>query len=330
MKKLKLDYKKYVSWIILLALVVLFSIASDRFSTIGNAITVLRQVSINGIMAVGLSFILISGGIDLSLGPMLGFTGTLTAMLIVGRDWPLPIACITAIAATALFGVFNGVSIMFTNMPPLISTLGMSYVIKGVAYLLNGGMPVYNLPKAMQFIGQGYLGPIPIPVILFVIIAVIGSFVLNKTTYGRSVYAMGSNGEAARLAGINIKKIQVAVYSVAGLLAGFSGIIMMSRLNAGQPGTGNDTSMDIIIASVLGGVSISGGEGSIIGLIGGLLTMGVLSNGMTILGLNNYYQLVMKGVVLVLAVAVDYYARTKMAKKRHKSFTVRRNQGEKK
>ena len=299
-----------------MALVTLFSIASNRFSTIDNAITILRQVSINGIMAVGLCFVLISGGIDLSLGPMLGFTGTLTAMLIVKQGWPLLPACITGIAVTSLFGIFNGASIMFTRMPALISTLGMSYVIKGAAYLLNGGIPVYNLPKTMQFIGQGYLGPIPIPVILFIIISIIGSFVLDKTTYGRSVYAMGSNCEAARLAGINIKKIQVAVYSVAGLLSGFSGIIMMSRLNAGQPGTGNDTSMDIIIASVLGGVSISGGEGSIIGLIGGLLTMGVLSNGMTILGLNNYYQLVMKGAVLVLAVAVDYYTRTRMAEKK--------------
>ena len=311
-----IDAKKFVSWIILLVVALIFSILSPRFRTWGNAITILRQVSINGIMAVGLAFVLIAGGIDLSMGNMLGFTGTLTAMLIVENNVPIFVACIIGILAATGFGLVNGVSITYTNMPPLISTLGMSYVIQASAYLIHGGMPVYSLPEEMQTIGQGYVGPIPIPVIIFVVISIIGAFILGKTTYGRSVFAIGSNKEAARLAGLNIKRIQIMVYTVAGFLSGLGGIIMMSRLNAGQPGTGSDTSMDLIIGCVLGGVSASGGEGSIIGMIGGILVMGVLSNGMTVLGLNEYYQLLMKGAVLVLAVGFDYYTRTRKEEKK--------------
>ena len=323
--KKKVDVKKYVSWIILIVLFGFFSITSERFRTISNMITVLRQVSINGILAVGLVYVLIAGGIDLSLGPMLGFTGTLAAMLMVENGVPIALSCIIAIVITTLFGLFNGVSITLTNMPPLISTLGMSYVIKAAAYLIHGGMPVYSLPKEMQTLGQGYVGPIPIPVIIFVAIALVGSFVLRRTSYGRYVYATGSNTEAARLSGINVKKIRIAGYTVAGFLAGVGGVIMMSRLNAGQPGTGQDTSMDIIIGCVLGGVSASGGEGSIIGMVGGVLVMGMLSNGMTILGLNEYYQLLMKGAVLILAVGVDYYARTRNAEK--KAHIIRTGKG---
>ena len=314
--KSKIDLKKYVSWIILFVLVLVFSISSPRFRTFNNAITILRQVSINGIMAVGLIFVLISGGIDLSMGNMLGFTGTLAAMLMAEKGVPIFLACMIGILAATAFGLFNGVSITITNMPPLISTLGMSYVIKATAYLIHGGMPVYGVPKEMQKIGQGYVGQIPIPVIIFIVIAIIGAFVLEKTSYGRSIFAIGSNKEAARLAGLSIKKLQILVYTVAGFLSGLGGIIMMSRLNAGQPGTGSDTSMDLIIGCVLGGVSASGGEGSTIGMIGGVLVMGVLSNGMTILGLNEYYQLLMKGSVLIIAVGIDYYARTRKAEKK--------------
>ena len=315
MKRMKIDAKKYVSWIILAVLVCFFSAFSPRFRQISNAITILRQVSINGILAVGLVYILISGGIDLSLGPMLGFTGTLAAMLMVEQQVPIFAACLIGILAATLFGLFNGISITATNMPPLISTLGMSYVIKAAAYLIHGGMPVYSLPKKMQVLGQGYVGSIPIPVIVFVVIALFGDFILKRTSYGRGVFAVGSNQEASRLCGLNVKRIQIAVYTVAGFLAGLGGIIMMSRLNAGQPGTGADTSMDIIIGCVLGGVSASGGEGSIAGMVGGVLVMGVLSNGMTILGLNEYYQLLMKGAVLVMSVGFDYYVRTKKAEK---------------
>lgn len=317
----KIDYKKYVSWICLLAIVLLFSVLSSRFATFENAKTILRQVSINGILAIGLSFVMISGGIDLSVGPLIGMTATLAGMLMVDHGLPVFLSCAIAIAVATLFGLFNGVSITLTKMPPLISTLGMSYVVQGCAYLIHGGLPVRGLPKSMQFIGQGYIGSIPVPIIIFAVIALIGSFVLNKTTYGRSIYAMGSNYEASRLAGINVRKIQIAVYTVAGLLAGLGGVIMLSRMNAGQPGTGKDTSLDIVVGCILGGVSATGGEGSVIGLIGGVLMIGTLSNGMTILGLNEYYQLLMKGAVLVAAVGIDYYARTKRAEK--KSHIIR-------
>lgn len=312
----KIDYKKYVSWICLFTIVLLISILSSRFRTFENAKTILRQVSINGILAVGLSFVMISGGIDLSVGPLIGLTATLAGMLMVDYGVPVFPSCLIAIAVATLFGLFNGVSITITKMPPLISTLGMSYVVQGCAYLIHGGLPVRGLPESMQFIGQGYLGPIPVPIVIFVVIAIAGSFILNKTTYGRSIYAMGSNYEASRLAGINVRKIQITVYTVAGLLAGLGGVIMLSRMNAGQPGTGKDTSLDIVVGCILGGVSATGGEGSIIGLIGGVLMIGVLSNGMTILGLNEYYQLLMKGAVLVAAVGFDYYARTKRAEKK--------------
>ena len=326
--KAKVDIKKYVSWIILLVLVLFFSILSPRFRQLSNAITIFRQVSINGVMAVGLAYVLISGGIDLSLGNMLGLTGTLAAMLMVEKNVSIVLACVIAIVAATLFGLLNGAVITLTNMPPLISTLGMSYVIKAMAYLIHGGMPVYGLPAEMQTIGQGYVGAIPIPVIIFVISALIGAFVLKRTSYGRGVFAIGSNAESARLSGLNVKRIQVTVYTIAGFLSGLGGIIMMSRLNAGQPGTGTDTSMDIIIGCVLGGVSASGGEGSIVGMVGGVLVMGVLSNGMTILGLNEYYQLLMKGFVLVVAVGIDYYTRTrKAAKKSHITRSEKKGEG---
>lgn len=319
--KVKIDIKKYVSWMILAALVLFFSIASKRFCQLNNFITILRQVSINGVLAVGLVYVLIAGGIDLSQGVMLGFSGTLAAMLMVDYGMPIVLSCVIAVVATTGFGLLNGLAITATNMPALISTLGMSYVIKASAYLIHGGLPIYGVPKAMQTIGQGYVGPIPIPVIIFLIIAMVGSFVLKRTSYGRAVFAIGSNPEASRLSGISVKKNLIAVYTIAGFLGGFGGVIMMSRLNAGQPGTGADTSMDIIIGCVLGGVSASGGEGSIIGMVGGILVMGVLSNGMTILGLNEYYQLLMKGLVLIIAVGIDYYSRTRKAEK--KSHIIR-------
>lgn len=314
MKKLtlkKMDTRLYAAWFIVLALVIIFSLIEPQFRSFDNMMTILRQVSIVGIMALGMSFILITANIDLSIGSLVAFTGTLTALLIVNVGIPIWIAIALGLVAAGAIGAISGFILTLTNIPSLILSLGMMMVVRGAAYLLSGGVPVYGLPAEIAFIGQGFIGPVPVPAVILVVLAVASAFVLNKTFFGRYIYAVGANAEAARLSGINVQLIQRSVFVIGGVIVGIAGIVMMSRVNSGQPSAATSLELDVLIACVIGGISARGGEGRIMGLIGGVLAMGILSNGMAVMGLSDYHQMLMKGAVLIVAVGLDYYLRTR-------------------
>lgn len=309
--------KENVVWLMLIVLIGMFAIATPMFFTTGNLITVLRQISNTGILAIAMSFVVIGGGIDLSIGNMMGVVGMVTALLLTETNLPVVLSCILGVLLAGGLGLINGLLVTYTKMPPLIMTLGMSYVCLGCAFLTTGGFPVYGLPESIKILGQGYVfGSIPVCVLILIAVIVIGALVLNKTNYGRYIYAIGSNEEAARLSGINEKFMRVSTYVISGMLAGLSGLLMMSRVNSGQAKNGNGMEMDALIACVVGGVSVAGGEGKASGIIGGMLVMGVLANGMAVMGMSDYTQTLVKGLVLIVVVAVDSFSRIHSAGKK--------------
>lgn len=305
----KINLKNYVSWVIALALVIVFSILSPQFRTYNNFIIVLKQIAINGIMSVGLALVLISGGIDLSMGAQLGLAGMVCSLLMVKAGAPFWLALIATILVGMLVGLINGTSICFTGMPALIATLGMQYVINGAAFLINDGYTVYGLPDAAKVLGQGTLFTIPVSTFVMIGVIIAGWFFLNKTIFGRYFFAVGSNREATRLSGINTTLVQISAYVLEGGLTAVAGVVLMSRINSGVANAGSSFGMDVIIACVIGGISAAGGEGRIFGMLGGILAMGILSNGMTVVGLTEYWQLLCKGVVLMVAIGIDSYNR---------------------
>lgn len=310
MQTKKLNLKEYAVWIMLVVLIAVFSLAVPNFATTGNMVTILRQVANIGILSVGMTFVLISGGIDLSIGNQMGLVGVISAMLMVEYSVSPVLACLAGLVVGVIVGLINGLLITYTQMPPLIMTLGMSYAARGLAYIITGGYPVYGLPESMKWMGQGYLfGVIPVCVLVMVIVIAIGAFIMNKTYIGRQFYAIGSNEEAARLSGLRVQRIRVLGYVIAGFLAALSGIVLMSRVNSGQPMNGNGMEMDALIACVVGGISVTGGEGKATGMIGGMLVMGILANGMAVAGMSEYLQMLVKGAVLVAVVAIDCFSR---------------------
>lgn len=309
--RMQLNIRDQAVWIMLIVITLVFSFTVENFATVGNFITILRQVAIIGILAMGMSFVLIAGGIDLSVGSILALVGMVTAICMTTFQLPIELAFIIGLALGVFIGAVNGVMVTITNMSPLIMTLGMSYVARGLAYMTNNGYPVYDLPPAIKVIGQGYIfGTIPVAVVIMAVIIGLGAFVFNKTHLGRQIYALGGNSEAARLSGIAINRVRILAYMISGGLAAIAGIVMMSRVNSGQPLAGNGLEMDALIACVVGGISVQGGAGKAAGVIGGMFVMGVLANGMAIAGLSDYQQMVVKGAVLILVVAVDSYSRT--------------------
>ncbi|MDD3337561.1 MAG: ABC transporter permease [Lachnospiraceae bacterium] len=308
---MKAKLKKNVVWLMLIALIIIFSMETPYFFTQGNLITILRQVSNTGIITVGMSLVVIGGGIDLSVGTQMGLNGMVTALLLTTSGLPVVICCLIGILLSAFIGFINGTIITFTKMPPLIATLGMSYICKGFAYLITGGFPVYGLPEQIKVLGQGYIGGVfPVCVLILIIVIACGAFVLNKTHFGRQAYAIGSNEEAARLTGVNVNRVRISLYTISGMLAGLSGVVLMSRTNSGQATSGTGSEMDALIACVVGGISVVGGEGNATGIIGGMLVMGVLANGMAVMGMSEYSQTLVKGLVLVAVVALDSFTKT--------------------
>jgi len=296
--------------IALIILVIFFSFTSNYFFTPVNIFNILRQVSFVGICAVGMTFIMLTAGIDLSVGSIIAVSAVLTASLMTWGISPL-LASIISLFVGTIIGLFNGFIINVVGIPPLITTLGMMTTLRGVAYLITGGLPVYGFPESFTILGQGYVWIIPIPVIIMIIVFLVGYITLEKTIFGRHVYGVGGNEEAARLSGVSVKKIVYLVYSIGGFLASLTGIVLLSRVNSGQPRAATGYELDIITAVVLGGISITGGVGSIIGVIAGVLIMGVLINGMILLNVNEYFQWVVKGLVLLGAVGFDKYTKNR-------------------
>ena len=303
--KVRQILNKYGIVFILLTLVIIFSLGNSTFFSISNFINIIRQITILSIITIGMSFVLISGGIDLSVGAQLAFIGVLTATIFTNTQVPPLLACVIGVVVATIVGIVNGLFISFTKVPPIIATLAMQQILTGFAYLISSGKPIYGLEESVQLIGQGYVGIIPIPVIIMVICIIIGIFILNKTYVGRSFYVLGNNEEVGRLSGIRTKKSKTIAYGLCGMLSGVAAIIMMSRINSGSPVVGKGFEMDVLTAAVLGGVSITGGEGKLSGAIIGALIIGVLSNGLIIMNIGEYYQMVIKGLVLAFAVAFD-------------------------
>ena len=315
MKVIRKFLKDGVVFICLVLLVLVFSLANSNFLSSTSIITILRQASITGILSVGLTHIMLVGGIDLSLAAMISFTGVLGGVLTVNMGMPVFPAILICLAVTAFMGFFSGTVIHFTKMPPLIATMAMMNIVQGLTYIINDGLPVYGIPDFLRTLGQGTLAKIPIPVIIWAGCFLVGLFCLVKTKFGRNVYAVGSNEEAARLSGINVYKVKVMAYVICGLYAGIAGIVMIGRLNSGQTNAGGTLYLDSLTACVVGGISTLGGEGRVTGIVIGVLIMSVLANGMVSIGMGAYWQLVCKGLLLMFAVGFDSLQRIKQANK---------------
>ena len=307
-------FSKYGIYIVLVAMIIFFSFASSAFFTSDNIFNILRQVAVVGIAAVGMTFVMLTGGIDLSVGSIIGVSGIVTAQLMVLGVHPV-IAIIVALISGIIMGLINAFIINELKVPPLIVTLGMMTSLRGIAYLVTKGLPIFGFSESFTLIGQGYLWIIPVPVIIMALAFIAGYMVLNKFTIGRYIYGVGGNEEASRLSGVNVKKIKYFVYAVSGFLCGLAGVVLLARTNSGQPKAGSSYEMDIITAVVLGGVSISGGEGKITRVIAGVMIMGILSNGMIITNVGDYVQRVVQGLVLIAAVAFDCYNKSRNAKR---------------
>lgn len=300
--------------IVLIILVIVFSSLAPNFRTFSNFITILRQISMLGVVSVGMMVVLLSGGIDLSVGAQLSIVGVVTALSVTTWGLPPALSVLIGLLLGGAIGLINGIVITKTKMPPMIATLAMQIMIRGFGFIICGGASVYGLPDSFKLFGQGYFGPIPVPVVIMAVTLLLCAFVLNRTYIGRYFYAVGSNEEATRLSGLNTKKIRVLSYTICGFLTAIAGIMMMSRVNSGQPKAGDGFEMDVLTACVVGGVSINGGEGKASHVLIGALIIGVLSNGLVIVGVSEYWQQVAKGMVLLFAVGFDSIQRYRKKK----------------
>lgn len=306
--------KKNVPFLILLFLVFLFSFIAPNFMTFGNLRTLIRQISFAGISAVGLMFVMISGGIDLSIGSQIVFGNVLLAIMMV--DWKLPPAAaipMILLVGTGL-GAINGLLCIKLKIHPLIITLGTSAIFKGMGYIINQSRNIMGFPDSFRWFGQGFVWGIPVPVIVMIIVALIGAFILTKTYFGRQIFALGGNEEAARLAGVNIDRMKVLLFMICGLISSITTVLLLSRVFAGQTITGQGLEFDCLTAALLGGVSFKGGEGNVFGLMVGMLIIGVLNNAMQLATFPDFSQTVVKGAVLLIAVAFDVYQKNRKAK----------------
>ena len=296
-------------------LAVVMSFVSDKFMTLDNVMNIFRQTSMVAIVAIGAFYTIVGGGIDLSNSSIAGFAGIVFAMACVNWGLNPIIAVVLALLAGALMGGINGAVIAYGGVPPFIATLGMQIAGRGLCFVTTNAYPITGLPASINFIGRGYIGKlIPVPVVITIIVFLIMGFVAQKTRYGRSVFAVGSNADGAHFSGINTKKIKAGTYLISGLMAGVAAIILTSRVASGQPNGGLGWETDAITAAAIGGVSMAGGKGSLIGVFFGALFVGMLTNVMTLMDMNSYYQQIVEGIVLVFAIFIDCY-RTKKANK---------------
>lgn len=285
-------------------IVIVLSIITNDFLTVSNIFNVLRQISINALIAFGMTFVILTGGIDLSVGSILALSSAISAGLMAsGMDtW---LAILIGLLAGAVMGAINGVVIAKGRVAPFIATLATMTIFRGLTLVYTQGRPITGLNSDFAILGKGFFLEIPMPVIWMLISFAILYFILRHTTFGRHVYALGSNEEATRLSGISTSKVKVMVYAISGLFAAISGVILTSRLNSAQPTAGTSYELDAIAAVVLGGTSLSGGNGWIVGTLIGAMIIGVLDNGLNLLNVSSFYQSVVKGAVILLAVLID-------------------------
>lgn len=296
---------KYGILIAFLVICILLSIATPFFFTSQNILIVLRQVSINGILAIGVTFVIITGGIDLSLGSVLALTGVVAAGFAHPDTYPLIVPIGLALMTGLIIGAANGFISTLGKVAPFIVTLGMMTIARGLALVWSGGRPVTNLSPAFNYIGGGDFLFIPVPILLFLLVIILSGVTLKYTRIGRYIYAVGGNEEAARASGIRVNRVKLFAYILCGLLAGLAGVVLAARINTGQPNAGIAYELDAIAAVVIGGTSLMGGRGSIMGTVIGVLIIGVINNGLDLLNVSSYYQQIVKGVIIIGAVLLD-------------------------
>ncbi|SFI18836.1 ribose transport system permease protein [Tindallia magadiensis] len=301
---LKTNLLKFQSIIGLVLICVVLSFLTPRFLTVTNLFNVLRQTSLNAIMAVGLTFVILTGGIDLSVGSILAFSGV-SAALVSQMGLPAPMAMAIGLLAGSGLGFINGLVITKGKVPPFIATLAMMTMARGGTLVISGGRPISGLDEGFHFIGRGMVGVVPVPVILTIITFLFAYYILTQTRQGRYIYATGSNEEAARLTGIHTDRIKLFAYTLSGFTAALAAMIIISRLGSAPPTIGDGAELDAIAAVVIGGTSLAGGIGSIFGTFIGATIIGVLNNGLNLLNVSSYYQLVVRGVVILIAVLLD-------------------------
>lgn len=294
----------------LVLLLVIASLLSPYFLSPRNIFNVLRGASMIGIVAIGMTFVILNRGIDLSVGSLVGVAMALTASF---APYGIGTAALVGIGAAAILGLANGVMITWLRLQPFIATLGMLIFARGLVYIHTGGsnIVVENPSEAFTFIGSSYIGPIPVPVIVFALVWLVAAWTLRYTVFGRNVYAVGSNEEAARLSGINVNRNKILVYVVSGALAGLAGVVMASRLTVGEPNGGTLYELDAIAAALIGGTTFDGGVGGVHGTILGILILAFLSNVLNLLNISPYSQMLLKGVIIVLAVVVSEWRKRK-------------------
>ena len=306
--------KSQAIWVVLVALVIVFTIANPRFISPNNLLTLLRQVSMYGIASIGMTFVILLGDIDLSTGTIISFVNIICAYMMVNMGIHPVIAILVSLVAATLIGVLNGFMVSTVGIPAIIATYATQTAFYGLALIICGGMPISGFSKGFAVIGQGYVGIVPIPVIIMIICFAIGSFILNKTYFGRYFYAVGGNVEAAKLSGIRVSRIKYLVFAISGFFAGLAGIVMLSRTASGNASSGADGfELEVITCVVLGGVSVTGGVGRMSGVVAGTFIIGALKNGMVLMNVNSYVQKIVMGVVLALAVGFDCMQNKKRA-----------------
>ena len=290
------------------ALIVVFIfLSTDNLFNIG------AQTAVVAVIAIGMTLVIITAGIDLSVGSVSALSGVMGAMMMVdlGLPWPLAVLGGTLVGAAA--GLVNGLLVSVAGLAPFIATLGMLTVARGLVYIVTNAQAIFGAPDSFRLLGQGVIGPIPIPILVILLVAVAGYIVLSRTRLGRYSYAMGSNLEAARLSGIPIRRYLTSVYVISGALAGFGGMIAASRVNSGQPNFGIGLELDVIAAAVIGGASLFGGQGTVLGTLIGAFLIALIRNGAVLLDISTFYQQVIIGIVIWLAVLWDQYRRRRLA-----------------
>lgn len=293
----------YIAFVIML---LGLSVSARAFLTSNNLINVLRQATVVGVLSMGMTYVIISGGIDLSVGSTMALASCIAAAYATtSTAIPLPLAILLGCLAGMAVGLINGIVVSYLGVVPFIATLGMQYAVRGVALVYTSGRPINALTTSYTNIGKGYVGFVPVPVILFIIIALIAWFFLAKTQFGRYIYAIGGNEQAALVSGLRVKRIKCIAYVINGLTAALAGIILSARVAVGSPTAGESYDLLAITAVVVGGTSNAGGTGGILPSIIGVFIVTVLNNGMDLLGVSGYYQKIVTGVVVLLAVIID-------------------------
>jgi ribose transport system permease protein len=308
----RIDWQEVGIPLAFFSLCIIFALSSNKFLTVRNLTNVARQISILAFLSYGMTFVIVSGGIDISVGSAVSLISMVTGGMMVSNG-NIPFGILMGILCGTLIGIINGLLVSLVQIPPFIVTMGTGTICGGLALLYANGMPIVGLPHGFGVIGSGYLGPIPIPVIIALFFFLVSAFILRYTAYGRYVLAIGGNEEAVRLSGVNTKLIKLVAYALTGFLTGIGAIVLSSRIISGYPNLGLGMELQAIAAVVIGGGTLGGGYGTMTGTLFGVLMIGVIQNGLNILGVSSFVQMIVIGVIIISSVTYDIFRKKKLA-----------------